>query len=141
MPIPVTGSLAIDERDLSYQYHRAGGPGGQHVNKVATAVQLRFTVAGHSALPPGVQARARTLAGRRLTEHDEILLEASGSRSRERNREEALERLVELLRRAAAPPRARIPTRVPRGSKQRRLEEKQGRARVKRLRGRPEGGD
>lgn len=137
MRIPVTGSLSLDERDLLFHYHRAGGPGGQHVNKVETSVQLRFTVDGYSALPWSVRERLRALAGRRLTDDDQILIEASRHRSRERNREDALTRLLDLLRQAATPPRPRVATRVPRATRERRLSEKKDRARVKRLRGRP----
>ncbi len=141
MPIPVAGPLSIDERDLHFRYHRAGGPGGQHVNKVETAVQLKFTVEGYSGLPQNVRDRLRSLAGRRLTDDDDILIEASRYRSRERNREDALARLVDLLQRAAAPPRPRVATRVPRATRERRLAQKKDRARVKRLRGPPTGAD
>jgi ribosome-associated protein len=137
MRIPISASVFLDERDISVRYHRAGGPGGQHVNKVETAAQLRFQVTGYSTLTPSQRERLRELAGRRLNDADEILLEASRHRSRERNREEAMARLVDLLRRAAQPRRVRQTTRVPAGEKRRRLEDKRERAALKRQRGRP----
>jgi len=103
--IPVTGSLHILKDDLTEDFVRASGPGGQNVNKVSTAVQLRFNLAGNETLPQDVKSRAARLAGSRLTLHGEIILQADRFRTRERNREDALERLLELLRRATEKPK------------------------------------
>ena len=102
----VTPRIAIEERELSFSFVRAGGPGGQHVNKVATAVQLRFDAAASPGLPAPVLARLRRLAGRRMTADGVLVLTARRHRSQERNRAEVTERLVELVRLAARAPRA-----------------------------------
>ena len=132
--IKVTDTLAIDERSIEEDFVRASGPGGQNVNKVATAVQLRFTPA-KAGLPDPVRARLETLAGRRLSQDGVIIIAAQRHRSQERNREEALARLVELIRRAAVPPTPRRKTRPTLASRRRRLEAKARRARLKGERG------
>lgn len=135
--IPVTPDLALDERDLEERFVRASGPGGQNVNKVATAVELRFQLNGYSALPEDVRARLARLAGRRLTQEGEIVIQAVTHRTQERNRAEALERLVALVAQAAERPKPRRATRVPKGEKAARREDKARRARVKAQRSRP----
>ncbi|HEY6451884.1 MAG TPA: alternative ribosome rescue aminoacyl-tRNA hydrolase ArfB [Steroidobacteraceae bacterium] len=125
---------SIPEADLQFQFVRASGPGGQNVNKVATAAQLRFNLAGTAALPPQVKARLRALAGHRLNAEGELLIVARRHRTQEGNRREALERLHELIARARIEPKARRPTRPTFGSGQRRLERKTRHKRLKRLR-------
>ena len=133
---PVTDTISIDDSELEESFVRSSGPGGQNVNKVSSAVQLRFDVRRSPSLPGDVRRRLERLAGSRLTRDGVLVLHAQGQRSQKRNREEALERLHELVARAAHVPKARRPTRPTRGSKARRLEGKVRRGEVKRLRGR-----
>jgi len=132
--ISVTASIAIDERELSESFIRSSGPGGQNVNKLATAVQLRFDVRRSPSLPPAVRARAERLAGKRLTRDGVLVITAQRFRTQERNREDALERLLALLREAAVAPIPRRPTKPTAGARQRRLEGKRRRAALKGLR-------
>jgi len=133
--IRITDSIAIDEREIEESFVRSTGPGGQNVNKLATAVQLRFDVRHSPSLLPAVRARLERLAGRRLTTEGVLLITAQRHRTQERNRQEARERLVDLIRRAAEPPKPRHATRPTVASKRRRLDTKTRRSRLKRLRG------
>jgi ribosome-associated protein len=134
----VTPQIVIGEHELEERFIHASGPGGQNVNKVATAVQLRFDVAHSPSLPEDVRRRVMALSGRRLTQDGVLVLVARGHRSQERNREDARERLADLIRRASVPERPRIATRPTLASKRRRLEAKNARSQVKRERARPE---
>jgi ribosome-associated protein len=134
--IPVTPSIALDERDLEERFIRAAGPGGQNVNKVSTAVELRFRLGGFTVLPDDVRERLERLAGRRLTLDGEIIIRADEHRTQDRNRAEAQARLVNLIKQAAHRPKPRHKTRVPRGEKLKRLEGKVRRGDVKAKRGR-----
>lgn len=125
---------AIDPQDLQFQFIRASGPGGQNVNKVASAVQLRFDLAGTSALPEPVKARLRALAGARLTADGALLIHARSQRTQAANRREALARLYELIERACLVPKPRVATRPTAASERRRLEGKRRRQRIKHLR-------
>jgi ribosome-associated protein len=138
--IEVTPALSLDPDDLSFTYVRASGPGGQNVNKVATACEMRFNLAG-SALPPDVKARLVPLLGYRLTKDGVVVIQADRFRSQEMNRDDAVERLVEFVRRAAVRPKKRIATRPTRASKERRLEGKSRRSGVKKMRGSTSGYD
>jgi ribosome-associated protein len=133
--IRITDRIAIDEREIEESFVRASGPGGQNVNKLATAVQLRFDVRRSPALPGEVRTRLERLAGRRLTTEGVLIITAQRHRTQERNREDALERLVQLIRQAAVPPVPRRPTRPTAASKRRHREAKRRRAAVKKLRG------
>ena len=137
--IRVTEALEIDERELSETFVRASGPGGQNVNKVSTAVELRFDAAGSPSLPEGVKARLLRLAGRRATDQGVIVLLAQRFRTQEANRRDAVARLVGLIANAAEAPKPRRPTRPTLASKRRRLEAKTRRGGIKAGRGRPSG--
>lgn len=134
MPITITPSLAIADGDVEFSFVRASGPGGQNVNKIASAVQLRFNLAATPSLDEPVKSRLRALAGRRLTQDGAILIIARNHRTQERNRAEACERLAELIRRALIEPRRRRPTRPSRASRLARLDSKTRRGTQKRLR-------
>src|ERR1700724_1079977 len=126
--IRVTDHISIDEREIEESFVRASGPGGQNVNKLATAVQLRFDVRGSPSLPAEVRARLERLAGTPMTRDGVLIIIAQRHRTQARNREDALERLIELVRRAAVVPRPRRPTRPTAASRKRRVEAKKHRA-------------
>ncbi|MBI5810103.1 MAG: aminoacyl-tRNA hydrolase [Deltaproteobacteria bacterium] len=131
--IRVTDNILIDESEIHEEFMRSGGPGGQHVNKVSTAVQLRFDIMG-SKLPQEVKERLIRLGGRRVTEEGVLILSARESRSREMNRVEAMEKLLGLIRKALVPPRKRIKTRPSWTAKQKRVERKKVRGNAKKMR-------
>jgi len=132
--IRVNESIAIDEREIEESFIRASGPGGQNVNKLATAVQLRFDVRRSPSLPNAVSVRLQKLAGTRLTKDGVLVITAQRFRTQERNRQDALDRLLEMIREAAVPPKPRRPTRPTLASKRERLDSKKRRSGIKQMR-------
>lgn len=137
--IEITADISIDPNEIEETFVRASGPGGQNVNKVSSAVQLRFDLRHSPSLPSSMAVRAMRLAGKRLTKEGVIVITAARFRTQEQNRADALERLVELLREAARRPAPRVPTRPGRAAKARRVDTKTKRGALKRLRGKRPG--
>ena len=135
MPLSVSGGIEIDDDDLEWKAIRSSGPGGQNVNKVASAVQLRFLLARNTSLSAPVRQRLRRLAGQKLSADGSILITARGERSQEQNRRDALERLGTLIAQAMVEPKIRKKTRPTRASRERRIEAKKQRGGTKRDRG------
>ena len=134
--LQITDTIALDEDELSESFVLASGPGGQNVNKVSSAVQLRFDVLRSPSLPDDIRARLMVLSGNRLTKDGVLIIVARAHRTQERNRAEARAKLSELITRAATPSKPRRPTKPTRASKRRRLDSKTARAKLKRTRGR-----
>jgi len=132
--IQITPTILIDEREIQEEFIRASGPGGQNVNKVATAVQIRFHVADSPSLPEDVRKRLMRIAGRRITEDGLLIIDARRFRTQARNRQDALNRLVGLVRKAAEKPKPRRRTRPTPASRARRLDVKHRRSKTKRMR-------
>jgi ribosome-associated protein len=132
--LAITGSIGLDPAEIEISFIRSSGPGGQNVNKVSTAAQLRFDLRHSPSLPEAMKARAAALAGTRLTQDGEIVITATRFRTQPLNRDDAIARLIDLLREAATPPKPRRPTRPTLGSKTRRLDTKTQRGGIKRLR-------
>ncbi len=135
--IQITDHIAIREDELDFSFVQSSGPGGQHVNKAATAVQLRFDVAHSTSLPDDVRERLKSLAGSRLTQDGVLIIESQRSRSQERNRQDAVNRLIKLLQRAAKKPKRRVKTKPSRAAREQRLQNKRQRSEKKRLRRTP----
>ena len=134
MAVQINPNLAIDENEIQFEFVRASGPGGQNVNKAATAVQLRFDVAASPSLPEAVKARLARLAGSRITTDGVLILEGREYRTQEQNKDAVMERLINLIRKAAEKPRIRKPTRPSAAARARRLDEKKHRSQIKRNR-------
>jgi ribosome-associated protein len=132
--IQITGTIAINEEEIHQKFIHASGPGGQNVNKVATAVQLRFDVAHSPSLPEGVRKRLAQLAGKRMTREGYLIIDARRFRTQEQNRKDAVTRLVSLIRQVAQRPKVRKRTKPTLASKERRLESKHRRSKIKHLR-------
>jgi ribosome-associated protein len=132
--IHVAPGIDLDENELVFEFVRASGPGGQNVNKVETAVQLRYDIAHSPALPEDVRARLIKLAGQRVTDEGVLIIDSRATRSQTRNREAAVEQLIDLIRKAAIPPKSRRKTRPTLASQQERRERKARRSRIKSLR-------
>jgi ribosome-associated protein len=139
MPLRITPTIELPDDDIEERFVRASGPGGQNVNKVATAVQLRFDAARSSALDDDVKARLRRLAGTRMTSEGVLVIDARAHRTQAQNREAARDRLIEFIRRASVRPKRRTKTRPTAASRQRRLDSKHLRSVAKRSRRRAEG--
>jgi len=134
MPIRITEGITVQDKEIQEEFVRSSGPGGQNVNKTATAVKLRFDVANSPSLPDDVKARLKQQAGNRLTEDGVLVIDARRFRTQERNRRDALDRLIDLIRKAAEPPRPRRGTKPPQASRTQRLEAKRRQSRLKSLR-------
>ena len=132
--IQITEDIYIDEREIREEFVRASGPGGQNVNKVASAVQLRFNVKSNQSLPEDIRQRLIELSGKSITKDGELIITSKRFRTQERNRKEALERLVDLVKKAAVQPKVHKKTKVPKSSKMRRLVEKKNVGKRKQLR-------
>lgn len=132
--IRISSEISLDENELHFEFIRSSGPGGQNVNKVATAVQLRFDVVHSPSLPPPVRERLLRIAGKRVTESGILIIEARRFRTQERNRQDAIDRLTALISKAAEKPKTRYKTRPTAASKERRMETKLQRGRTKRMR-------
>ena len=136
--IYVTDAIGLDEGEIEIRQVKASGPGGQHVNKTSSAIELRFDVDNSPSLTPDVKARLTKIAGSRMTLEGELLIFAQSHRSQEMNRQDAIGRLIALVQRAAEAPKPRKKTRPTKASKERRLAEKSRRSGVKSMRGRPD---